>query len=170
MLPGAIRILDLNDTDPNFHSRFSAIGKRYQYKIFTGKIQPPQLRLYSLHINCDLYLPAIKQCMDLLEGTHDFASFENSGSRDKSICTGRGSVRTIYKAELIEEPPCVLIFQFTGDGFLRNMIRNLAGTLLEAGRKKLSVGEFAEILQAKDRTMAAATAPAHGLFLKEVLY
>ncbi len=170
MLPGAIRILDLNEADPDFHSRFSAIGKRYQYKIYTGKIQPPQKRLYSLHINCDLYLPAIKQCMDLLEGTHDFASFENSGSRDKSICKGRGSIRTIYKAELIEEPPFMLVFQFTGDGFLRNMIRNLVGTLLEAGRKKLSVEEFVEILRSKDRTMAAAKAPAHGLCLKEVLY
>jgi tRNA pseudouridine38-40 synthase len=170
MLPGAIRILEVDDADPHFHSRFSAIGKRYQYKIFTGKIQPPELRLYSVHINCKLYLPAIKECMELLQGTHDFASFENSGSRDKSICSGRGSVRTIYKAELIEEPPFVLIFQFTGDGFLRNMIRNLVGTLLEVGRKKRSVEEFAEILQAKDRTMAAATASAHGLFLKEVLY
>lgn len=170
MLPGAIRILDSTEVDADFHSRFSAIGKRYQYKIFTGKIQPPQLRLYSLHINSDLYLPAIRQCMDQLEGTHDFASFENSGSRDKSICTGRGSVRTIYKAELIEEPPFGLILQFTGDGFLRNMIRNLVGTLLEVGRKKRSVEEFAVVLQAKDRTMAAATAPAHGLFLKEVFY
>jgi tRNA pseudouridine38-40 synthase len=170
MLPRAIRILEVDDVDQNFHSRFSATGKRYQYKIFTGKIQPPQLRLYSVHINCELYLPAIKECMKLLEGTHDFASFENSGSRDKSICSGRGSVRTIYNAELIENPPSQLIFQFTGDGFLRNMIRNLVGTLLEAGRKKLSVEEFADILQARDRTMAAATAPAHGLFLKEVLY
>lgn len=170
MLPGAIRILEVDDVDPHFHSRFCAIGKHYQYKIFTGKIQPPELRLYSVHINYELYLPAIKECMKLLEGTHDFASFENSGSRDKSICSGRGSVRTIYKAELIENPPFQLIFQFTGDGFLRNMIRNLVGTLLETGRKKLSVEEFADILQARDRTMAAATAPAHGLFLKEVLY
>ncbi len=170
MLPGAIRVLDSNEATPNFHSRFSATGKCYHYKIFTGKIQPPHLRLYSLHVNSDLYLPAIRQCMSLLEGTHDFASFENSGSRDKSICTGRGSVRTIYKADLIEEPPFLLIFQFIGDGFLRNMIRNLVGTLLEVGRKKQSVEEFVEILQAKNRTMAAATAPAHGLFLKEVLY
>jgi tRNA pseudouridine38-40 synthase len=79
-------------------------------------------------------------------------------------------VRTIFKAELIEVPPFQLIFQFTGDGFLRNMIRNFVGTLLDVGRKKLSAEEFTNILHAKDRTMAAATAPAHGLFLKEVLY
>jgi tRNA pseudouridine38-40 synthase len=170
MLPGAIRIFSVNDVDPDFHARYSATGKRYQYNIFTGKIQPPQLRLYSLHVSCELHLPAVISCLKLLEGTHDFASFENSGSRDKSICSGRGSVRTIFKAELIEVPPFQLIFQFTGDGFLRNMIRNFVGTLLDVGRKKLSAEEFTNILHAKDRTMAAATAPAHGLFLKEVLY
>jgi tRNA pseudouridine38-40 synthase len=170
MLPGAIRIFGVNDVDQNFHARYSATGKRYQYKIFTGKIQPPQLRLYSLHVSCELHLVSVIRCLKLLEGTHDFASFENSGSRDKSICSGRGSVRTIFKAELIEEPPFQLIFQFTGDGFLRNMIRNLVGTLLDVGKEKLSVEEFLNILKAKDRTMAAATAPAHGLFLKEVLY
>jgi tRNA pseudouridine38-40 synthase len=170
MLPGAIRIFGVDDVDQNFHARYSATGKRYQYKIFTGKIQPPQLRLYSLHVSCELHLVSVIRCLKLLEGTHDFASFENSGSRDKSICSGRGSVRTIFKAELIEEPPFQLIFQFTGDGFLRNMIRNLVGTLLDVGKEKLSVEEFLNILKAKDRTMAAATAPAHGLFLKEVLY
>jgi tRNA pseudouridine38-40 synthase len=170
MLPGAIRIFGVNDVDQNFHARYSATGKRYQYKIFTGKIQPPQLRLYSLHVSCELHLVSVIRCLKLLEGTHDFASFENSGSRDKSICSGRGSVRTIFKAELIEEPPFQLIFQFTGDGFLRNMIRNLVGTLLDVGKEKLSADEFINILKAKDRTMAAATAPAHGLFLKEVLY
>lgn len=170
MLPGSIRILGVDDVDQDFHARFSATGKRYQYVIYTGKIQPPKLRLYSVHITKALNLPMVKNCLELLEGTHDFSSFENSGSRDKSICSGRGAVRTIYKADLIEEPPFQLIFQFTGDGFLRNMVRNLMGTLLEVGRGKLSVEEFSKILKAKDRTMAAATAPAHGLFLKEVIY
>ena len=112
----------------------------------------------------------INNCLKQLENTHDFASFENSGSRDKSNCSGRGAVRTIYKTELIEEPPFQLIFQFTGDGFLRNMVRNIMGILLVVGRGKLSTKEFSEILKAKDRTKAPATAPAHGLFLKEVIY
>jgi tRNA pseudouridine38-40 synthase len=170
MLPGAIRIFGVDDVDLTFHARYSATGKRYQYKIYTGRIHPPQQRLYSVHITSKLNLPAVTNCLKQLEGTHDFASFENNGSRDKSICSGRGAVRTIYQAELIEEPPFELIFQFTGDGFLRNMIRNFMGTLLEVGRGKLSAEEFSGILKAKDRTMAAATAPAHGLFLKEVIY
>ena len=170
MLPRDIRILSVDDVDLNFHARYSAKGKRYQYLIYTDKIQPPHQRLYSVHVTNELHLQTIKNCLKLLEGTHDFASFENSGSRDKSISSGRGAVRTIYKAELIEEPPFQLIFQFTGDGFLRNMVRNIMGTLLVVGRGKLSTEEFSEILKAKDRTMAAATAPAHGLFLKEVIY
>jgi tRNA pseudouridine38-40 synthase len=170
MLPPAIRIVKVDEVGLDFHARFSAVGKCYQYTIYTGKIQPPQLRLYSVHVNCHLRFPVMEKCLRLLEGTHDFASFENSGSRDKSICSGRGSVRTIYQAVLLDEPPFLVTFQFTGDGFLRNMIRNFTGTLLEVGRNRLSVEEFTEILRARDRTMAAATAPAHGLSLKEVLY
>lgn len=170
MLPGAIRILSVRDCDQNFHARYSARGKRYQYFIYTGRIHPPHLRLYSVHISSELNFEEIKNCLKQLEGTHDFSSFENSGSRDKSISSGRGAVRTIGKAELIEEYPSQPMFQFTGDGFLRNMVRNIVGTLLEVGRGKLSADEFSQILKAKDRTKAAATAPAHGLFLKEVIY
>jgi tRNA pseudouridine38-40 synthase len=160
----------VDEAAPDFHARFSATGKCYHYRLYTGRTQPPQLRLYSVHVTGELDLPALKKCLKLLEGTHDFASFENSGSRDKSISSGRGAVRTIHHAELIEESPCQLTLQFTGDGFLRNMVRNLVGTLLEVGRGKLSVEDVCKILEAKDRTMAAATAPAHGLTLKQVLY
>jgi tRNA pseudouridine38-40 synthase len=170
MLPGAIRIFSVENVDLQFHARYSAKGKCYQYTIYTGKIQSPLLRLYSVHVTCNLNVSEIKNCLKLLEGTHDFSSFENSGSRDKSICSGRGAVRTIYRAELIEVPPLQLIFQFSGDGFLRNMIRNFVGTLLEVGRGKISTESFLGILQAKNRTMAAATAPAHGLSLKNVFY
>jgi tRNA pseudouridine38-40 synthase len=170
MLPGAIRIFAVDEVDLAFHARFSATGKCYHYNIYTGKVQPPHLRLYSVHIARPLHIAAIKECLYILQGTHDFSSFENSGSRDKSILSGRGAVRTIYRTGLIEAEPSQLTFQFVGDGFLRNMIRNFIGTLLEVGQKQLSVVEFHEILQAKDRTKAAATAPAHGLFLKEVFY
>ncbi len=170
MLPGAIRILDAVKVSPDFHARFSAIGKRYQYIIYTGSILPPHLRLYRVHVTAELDLTAIHNCLPLLEGIHDFSSFENSGSRDKSNCSGRGAVRTIHQAKLIQQTPDTLIFQFIGDGFLRNMVRNIVGTLLEVGRRKLTVVEFSAILQAKDRTRAGATAPAHGLLLKEVHY
>ncbi len=170
MLAAAIKISSGEEVAGSFHARFSAIGKEYQYEVYTGKIHPPRLRLYTLHVTSPLNLVPIRACLAMIEGTHDFSSFENSGSRDKDDCSGRGAVRTIHFAQLQEKTPELLVFQFNGDGFLRNMIRNLVGTLLEAGRGKLTPDDFATILAAKDRTAGGPTAPAHGLWLKKVLY
>ena len=170
MLPGAIRIYHAEEVAPSFHARFSATGKQYQYSVFTGRIQPPHLRLYTLHVTSPLDFDAMRECLKLLEGTHDFSSFENSGSRDKSDCSGRGAVRTICEAVIREITPELFAFQFTGDGFLRNMVRNLVGSLLDAGRRSITPGDFARILDAKNRTLAGPTASAHGLQLKEVFY
>jgi len=170
MLPGAIRILSVEETEPDFHARFHAKGKLYHYSICCEKIQPPKSRLYQLHIPSPLDLHTIRASLTILEGTHDFSSFENSGSRDKTICSGRGAVRTIHSAKLTTDITNTLVFQFAGDGFLRNMIRNLVGTLVEVGQGRLTHTEFENILNAKDRTLAGRTAPAHGLCLKEVFY
>lgn len=170
MLPGAIRVLKAVEAPADFHSRFSARGKKYRYTIYTGKIQPPFLRFTALHVSKPLNLDRMRQCLSALEGKHDFSSFENNGTRDKSITTGKGAVRTIHSAKLIEKEGNILLFEFTGDGFLKNMVRNLTGTILEAGREKISAEEFKEILDAKDRTRGGATAPAHGLALVEVYY
>lgn len=170
MLPGAIRILDTEYITDDFHARFSAKGKHYQYTIFTGRIQLPSKRLYSLHIRDHLNLEILRGCLSELEGTHDFSSFENSGSRDKNYPFGRGAVRTLSHVSLTRTDNDFLVFDFIGDGFLRNMVRNLIGTLLEAGRERLSVSIFREILQAKDRSLAGATVPPHGLNLKKVFY
>jgi tRNA pseudouridine38-40 synthase len=170
MLSGAIRILSVEETHIDFHSRYHAKGKVYHYLLYCGKIQPPQSRLYSLHVTARLDINTIHSCLSILEGTHDFSSFENSGSRDKTCSSGRGAVRTIHRARLVTTSPDTFAFQFTGDGFLRNMIRNLVGTLLEGGRGKLNSKEFEAILKAKNRTLAGPKAPAHGLCLKKVLY
>ena len=170
MLPNAIRIFHAEEVDASFHARFSAVGKLYQYELYNGRIQPPRLRLHTLHVLSSLDVLTIRQCLAIILGTHDFSSFENSGSRDKNACSGRGAVRTIQETVLIENSHELLSLQFKGDGFLRNMIRNLVGTLLEAGRGKITAREFAAILAAKDRSMAGPTAPAHGLCLKKVFY
>jgi tRNA pseudouridine38-40 synthase len=170
MLPGAIRIFSVEETDLDFHARFKAKGKLYHYSLYCGKIHPPQSRLYQLHVPLPLDLNTIHSSLVILEGTHDFSSFENSGSRDKTICSGRGAVRTIHSAKLITGIANTLVFQFAGDGFLRNMIRNLVGTLIEVGQGKLTSKEFGTILNARDRSLAGRTAPPHGLCLKEVFY
>lgn len=170
MLPGAIRVLEVAEVDENFHARYFAKGKKYRYSLFTGKIHLPLNRLTSLHVTKNLNLPLMTKCLDAITGNHDFSSFENSGSRDKTITTGRGAVRTIHSATLIQEQDDLLILEFTGDGFLKNMVRNLVGTILEVGKEKLTEKEFIQILQAQDRTKAKETAPAHGLALIEVYY
>jgi tRNA pseudouridine38-40 synthase len=170
MLPGAIRIMEATEVDQDFHARFSAVGKKYRYSIFTGKIQPPFFRFTSLHVTAPLNLVLMQDCLNVIVGTHDFSSFENTGSRDKSKTTGRGAVRTIHSAILIQPEKDLLIIEYTGDGFLKNMVRNIIGTLLDAGKGKFSPIAFKEILEVKDRAKAMATAPAHGLNLVEVYY
>ncbi len=170
MLPGAIRIFSVKTCAPDFHARFSATGKYYHYHLYTGKVLPPHFRLYTLHITGKLNLAAMEQSLDHLVGRHDFSSFENSGSRDKTISGGRGAVRTIYAANLLFPEAEKIIVEIAGDGFLKNMVRNIVGTLLDVGRGKIGPEEFAAILAAKKRCAAGATAPAHGLFLKKVCY
>jgi tRNA pseudouridine38-40 synthase len=169
LLPKAIRILQADDAAADFHARFSALAKTYRYTIFTGRIMDPFRRLYTHHLPAPLCRETMRSCLIELIGEHDFSSFETSGSRDKSR-DGRGAVRTIYRAELIEQEKDYLQFVYTGDGFLRHMVRNITGTVCEAGRGKRSVEEFIAILESRDRNQAGATAPSCGLSLHEVHY
>lgn len=170
MLPAAIKILAADEVDESFHARFSARGKHYLYRLCCGAVQMPQQRLYSLHHPAAIDIPAVRACLSMLKGTHDFASFENTGSRDKTIPAGRGSVRTLFTADLDVRSQHDYEFIFIGDGFLRQMVRNIMGTLLEVGRRKRSVDGFRQTLLSRDRTAAGPAAPARGLTLKEVLY
>jgi tRNA pseudouridine38-40 synthase len=170
MLPMAIRILSAKEVPQDFHARFSAHCKTYIYKIETGAIQSPINRLYSVHVPFSLSTEKMRMCLHLLTGTHDFASFEASGSRDKSITTGRGSIRNLHQALLTERGSEALEFIFTGDGFLRHMVRNIMGTVLDVGKGRTSLADFERIVKAKDRSAAGVTAPAHGLFLHNICY
>lgn len=172
MLPRDIRILNVVEAEDDFHSRYSAKGKSYRYDIFTGAIQLPTERLYCTHLKGPLNEKNIQKCLHEIIGTHDFSSFEASGSRDLTQKNSRGAVRTIYQAEFSprETTDHHWSFRFKGDGFLRHMVRNLVGTLFEVGRNKITPMDFKSILQNTDRTLAGPTAPAHGLFLEKVYY
>jgi tRNA pseudouridine38-40 synthase len=172
MLPPDIRILDVVEAPEDFHSRYSALGKSYRYDIFTGRIQLPTERLYCAHYPLGFDSSTIHQCLEHIAGTHDFASFEGSGSRDVKKNFARGAVRTLHRATLSPHPakPDHWSFSFVGDGFLRHMIRNLVGTLMEAGTGRISPSEFQTILQSRDRRTAGPTAPARGLFMVQVFY
>jgi tRNA pseudouridine38-40 synthase len=170
LLPEDIRILAADDEESGFHARFSALAKTYRYTFFTGSVLCPLRRLTTYHLPYPVSPEAITACLEIVCGTHDFSSFETTGSRDKSRTSGRGAIRTIFKATIEEVEPDFFELSITGDGFLRHMVRNLAGTLLEVGRGKRDVPEFSAILLARDRNLAGATAPAHGLTLLEVHY
>lgn len=170
LLPDQIRIVDTRDQQKNFHARFSASHKTYRYSIFTGAIQCPLQRRFVAHFPGAASSRILNSCLEIVTGTHDFSSFETSGTRDKTITSGKGATRTIYKTRLEQVGQESFEIFFTGDGFLRHMVRNLAGTIIEVAQGKHRLDTFAEILEMKDRQCAGATAPARGLTLMSIHY
>lgn len=172
LLPSDIRILGAEDAPPDFHSRFSANAKTYRYDFSTGPVQLPSNRLYQAHYPGPFDPELLQTAFDHLVGTHDFSSFERSGSRDKQAITGRGAVRTLARASCV--PSLGMTDQwslrFTGDGFLRQMVRIMTGTLIQIGQGKRGIDALPAILAAKDRSAAGPTAPACGLFLERIHY
>ncbi|WP_028318140.1 tRNA pseudouridine(38-40) synthase TruA [Desulfobulbus elongatus] len=172
LLPKDIRILGAEEAPPDFHSRFSALGKTYRYDFCTGPVQLPGSRLYQAHCPGPFVLARLQPALAVLIGTHDFSSFERSGSRDKEATCGRGAIRTLTRASCVPVLGCAehWSLRFTGDGFLRQMVRILAGTLIEIGQGKRPAAELTAVLAAQDRTAAGPTAPACGLFLERIHY
>jgi len=170
LLPEVIAIPEVTEESPEFHARFSAHAKTYRYTFYIGIIECPVKRLYRTHVPFPLSVAAIDSCLEILTGTHDFSSFEATGSRDRNHQRGRGAVRTIFSAELTNPEPDLFHVILTGDGFLRHMVRNIVGTVLEVGRGKVSIDEFRDVLEKRDRNLAGATAPAQGLTLVKVHY
>ncbi|MFZ5774855.1 MAG: tRNA pseudouridine(38-40) synthase TruA [Thermodesulfobacteriota bacterium] len=172
MLPRDIRVMAAENVAIDFHARYNATGKRYIYSFLVGGIMPPLLFRYAAWVRPPFAMEAVRQCLPLLIGTHDFSSFEATGSRDRSLEQGRGAVRTILEARLDKDTsePGLHHLAITGDGFLRHMVRNIAGTLFEVGAGRIGPGDFAGIIAARDRTLAGPTAPACGLVLDTVLY
>jgi tRNA pseudouridine38-40 synthase len=171
LLPRDIRIRMVEDVAAGFHARFSCVGKKYRYQFSCEPIILPTRRLYWAHFPGVFNKAVAQRCLDLLVGEHDFSSFEAMGSRDLNQIGGRGAVRTIFKAELEKKSTEGLYFiTVAGDGFLRHMVRNIAGTVIETAQGKRTLAGFADILVGKDRSTAGATAPANGLVLDEVFY
>ena len=170
MLPTDIRVLEACEVETDFHARRNAKAKTYWYNFSDSPVQLPTERFYAAHFSVDLDFEAMLSSLVYLTGTHDFSSFEGAGSRNPEI-SGRGAVRTILEASLETlESGGKHRFIITGDGFLRHMVRNIVGTILEVGKGRLAQSDVAAILAAKDRPAAGPTAPAAGLFLKEIFY
>lgn len=165
LMPLDVEILKAEIVPATFHARYSAKGKRYVYRVARGRFTDPFNRLYTGHYPYPLDLDRIREALKDVVGTHDFTSFAASGGviEDK--------VRTIYEATVQDDPAHNEIrFEFYGNGFLYNMVRILVATLLEIGNGRRAVHDFQHLYQVKDRQQARGTAPASGLYLKEVYY
>ena len=161
-LPEDIAVLQVEAVPERFHSRLNARGKVYAYRIGTGEKHVFE-RKYIYDCGQKPDVEAMKKAAELLIGEHDFKSFCANKKMKKS------TVRTIYDIEIEEKESEICIF-YRGNGFLHHMVRILTGTLLEVGLGKRAWNEMTEILEAKDREKAGATAPAKGLILLKVLY
>ena len=159
----SIRIQNAEEVDENFHSRFNCKKKTYRYIIDNSKYGTAIYRNISYHIPIKLDVEEMKKAVECFEGEHDFKSFKSSGTSSKS------SVRTIYNANIITEGDNIAI-DLTGNGFLYNMVRIIAGTLVEVGLGNIKAEDIPAIIEAKDRTRAGKTLPPHGLMLLKVDY
>jgi tRNA pseudouridine38-40 synthase len=164
VLPPDLAVLALEPTVPGWHPRRDARRKLYRYAIWNGPVRAPLRERFSHFVPRPLDAPAMAQAAAALVGTHDFRSFQAAGSGV------RGSVRTLYRAEVLGKGGEEVALEFEGSGFLRHMVRNLAGTLIEVGLGRRPAASLPALLAARDRSRAGPTAPARGLTLVQVEY
>lgn len=163
VLPGDIVVRSAFEASRDFSALHSALKKTYAYRVLNEAAPDPFLRDYAWHIREPLDLEAMGRVSDALAGLHDFSSFRAAGGAPIS------PVRTIFAARCVRRGG-IIEFAFTADGFLYHMVRNIVGTLVDVGRGRLSEGDVATILAARDRSLASPTAPARGLCLMRVEY
>ena len=163
MLPPDIRVTRSEEVPPEFHARFSTKGKRYRYLFHAAPHAGALTRNTHAHVIYPLDVEKMQIEAQDLVGTHDFAAFAASGSVVKD------TVRTIYRAEVTSEGSEIRLI-LEGSGFLYNMVRIIAGTLIGVGSGKLEPGAFRRAIASGDRLDLGITAPAHGLTLMELFY
>jgi tRNA pseudouridine38-40 synthase len=166
LLPRAVRVLACEEVAPDFHPRFDAVDKTYEYRIWRGEVISPFDVRYMHHHPYPMSDEAFCAAAALFSGEHDFGAFAASDERDAE---GRSKVRTIFSSVAAREGD-LLVFRVTGSGFLKHMVRNIVGTLLEAGKGNASPDRIRCLLSAPPGVKAVPTAPARGLFLVQVRY
>ncbi|HZJ57423.1 MAG TPA: tRNA pseudouridine(38-40) synthase TruA [Clostridia bacterium] len=163
VIPPDIRIVRSEEVESDFHSRFCAKARHYRYSMVTGPQGIAIGRDYYYHVPVPLDMGEMEKAIVMFKGTQDFKAFQASGS------IARTTVRTIYDARLTFQDP-FLYLDILGDGFLYNMVRIIAGTLLYVGKGKIDYNNIVEIIKMGDRRLAGPTAPPHGLCLQKVYY
>lgn len=163
LLPYDICVLTTESASDDFHARYSARGKVYEYRIFNRRERSALSAHRAWHVTAALDLAAMREAGRVIVGRHDFRSFQGpNSSTENPVCDLR-------RVDVHEEGPMILI-QAEADRFLKQMIRALVGTIVEVGQGKRLPAVMKEILDAADRRAAGYTAPAHGLYLMRVEY
>lgn len=164
-LPGDVAVLDCCEVEEDFHARYNCLGKRYVYTFHNGAVRDPFLkgRVYHSQSGVALDADTMNRAAQHFLGSHDFSAF----------CAAGGSVedkvRTIYAAGVEREGDLVR-FSVTGSGFLYNMVRIMAGTLMAVGQHRMAPDEIPAIIESMDRSRAGLTLPPDGLYLDDVFY
>ena len=158
-----LRIVEAEIVADSFHARASAKSKTYRYRIWTADVVSPFVRRYVHHFRGDLDVEEMSFAAAQLIGEHDFRAFTVTAS------DAEGSVRTVQRLDIVEEENALAIY-VAANGFLRYMVRAIAGTLIDVGRRRLSVANISQALSTLDRNEAGPTAPACGLTLLRVDY
>lgn len=162
LLPPDIAIREISFRAPDFHARFSAKSREYRYTILNQEIRSPMEERYAYHYFRPLNVGAMKKAVGYLVGSHDFASFGQPTQGDSTV-------RELMHASCIKQGDHIYV-DLAANAFLRQMVRTIVGTMLLVGRAKVSASHVNTVLEARDRSAAAAPAPAHGLCLVRVNY
>lgn len=163
-LPSDIVVWRAEDVDRDFNARYSAISKRYKYRILLRSVANPFERNYAWQLPKQLNLAAMQEASSIILGTHDFSAFRSLGSAP--VTPVKTMTKVLWQKYNEEE----IVFVIEGDGFLYHMVRNIVGTLVRVGTGKITVKQFEEILLSGDRKLAGMAAPPQGLYLEEVHY
>jgi tRNA pseudouridine38-40 synthase len=181
-LPHTVRVLSAEEAPASFRARADARSKTYRYRIWNGDVVSPFERRFVWHVPGALDVEAMRTAAQLLEGLHDFAAFQTAGSDVRT--TEREILRSAIESEIRPSTSSgrlesvegrnpqseILIYEVCGTGFLRHMVRAIAGSLVEVGRGHRPPAWMADVLASRDRGQAGPTAPARGLFLVSVAY
>jgi tRNA pseudouridine38-40 synthase len=164
LLPPDIVIQRAEEVEEDFHARKQSKSKVYEYRILNRDLRSAFHHEYAWHIPQELDLEEMRKATRILVGEHDFSSFRSVGSPTRT------AIRRVIRAEWKRGRDGFIRFEIEANGFLKQMVRALVGTLVEVGKGKIDSGEFRKILDFRNRKEAGPTAPSHGLFLKEVKY
>jgi tRNA pseudouridine38-40 synthase len=166
LLPVDIRVTRTVEASEDFHPRFAAKAKTYEYRIYRGEVCPPFVRRYVTHHPYPLYVEKMTELAPLLEGEHDFTAFAGADTKDEIVAS---KVRTIFSSKVALQGD-LLTYRVRGGGFLKHMVRNIVGVLLEAGKGNVGHESLLARLEPGCTIPVGPSTPARGLFLISVEY